>query len=487
MRELPDLPNLRNLANMPDSPPTLPAASTEPEGREATPIPDPRALPAFPPGFVWGAATASYQVEGAVNEDGRRPSIWDTYSHTPGKVLGGDTGDVACDHYHRYREDVALMAALGLDAYRFSVAWPRIQPDGRGPANQRGLDFYRRLLDALDERGIAANLTLFHWDLPQALEDAGGWMARDTAQRFADYAAIVGEAFRDRVALWAPTNEAFVHWSQGYAVGTHAPGRTLLFDAFPAAHHLLLGHGLAVNALRAAGVTGRIGTVNNHSVVRPASADPGNVAAAGLYDVLRNWLFSDPVLVGAYPPELEAAIPDVGFSFALPDDAAIIAAPLDFVGVNFYNPEVICAVADSPLGFDWVEPTGEVTGFGWAVEPDALRQTLVGLRGRYGDRLPPVYITENGAAYPDAPDADGRVHDPGRIRYLDGHLRAVRAAMEEGVDVRGYFAWSLLDNFEWSVGYSQRFGIVHVDFDTLRRTPKSSCGWYRDAIAGTRP
>ena len=482
---MPDLPDLRHLPDLAPRPASGRASGGS--GSAATgPVPDPASFPSFPRGFVWGAATASYQVEGAVDEDGRGRSVWDTFSHTPGKVLDGDTGDVACDHYHRYSEDVALMAGLGLDAYRFSVAWPRIQPYGRGPANQRGLDFYRRLMDALDERQIAANLTLFHWDLPQALEDEGGWMARDTAARFADYAAILGEAFHDRIALWAPINEAFVHWSQGYAVGTHAPGRTLMFDAFPAAHHLLLGHGLAVNALRAAGVSGRIGTVNNHSVVRPASAGPADAAAAGLYDVLRNWLFSDPVLVGAYPPELLAALPGTDLSFMHPDDAAVIAAPLDFVGVNFYNPEVIRVAPESPLGFDWVEPEGEVTGFGWAVDPDAFRQTLVGLRERYGDRLPPLYITENGAAYPDVLDAAGRVDDPGRIRYLDGHLRAVRAAIDEGVDVRGYFVWSLLDNFEWAVGYSQRFGIVHIDFPTGRRTPKASFAWYRDAIAAAR-
>jgi beta-glucosidase len=483
---MPEPTTALNLGNLPDAapPPRDSAGPAAPAAPDLGPVPDPRALPAFPAGFLWGAATAAYQIEGAVHEDGRGTSVWDTFSHTPGRVLGGDTGDVACDHYHRYPEDIALLAGLGASAYRFSVAWPRIQPDGRGPANQRGLDFYRRVLDTLDERGIAANVTLFHWDLPQALEDEGGWMARDTTARFADYAAIVGEAFRDRVAMWAPINEPLVHWSQGYAVGTHAPGRTLLFDSLPAAHHLLLGHGLAVQALRAAGVTGRIGSVNNHSVVRPASADPADQQAAGAWDILRNWLFADPMLAGAYPPGLEAVFPDADRSFAKPDDAAVIAAPLDFVGVNFYNPEVIRASADSPLGFDWVEPTGEVTGFGWAVDPDALRETLVAMRERYGDRLPPVYITENGAAYPDARDAAGQVDDRGRIRYLDGHLRAVRAAIDEGVDVRGYFVWSLLDNFEWAVGYSQRFGIVHVDFETLARTPKASYRWYRDAIAG---
>ena len=257
---MPDETGIPNLGHLPDAPPAGSAkGATAALEADRGPLPDPRSLPAFPKGFLWGAATASYQIEGAVEEDGRGTSIWDTFSHTPGRVLGGDTGDVACDHYHRYRDDVALMGELGLGAYRFSIAWPRIQADGRGPANQRGLDFYRRLLDALEERGIKALATLYHWDLPQALEDEGGWLSRETALRFADYASIVGEALRDRVALWAPINESFVHWSLGYATGTHAPGRALLFDSFPAAHHILLGHGLAVGALRAAGVTGLIG------------------------------------------------------------------------------------------------------------------------------------------------------------------------------------------------------------------------------------
>jgi beta-glucosidase len=378
------------------------------------------------------------------------------------------------------------MAGLGTDAYRFSVAWSRIQPDGRGPANERGLDYYRRLLGALDARGIAANVTVFHWDLPQALEDEGGWLVRDTASRFADYAAILGGAFGDRVAMWAPLNEPFVHWSQGYAIGTHAPGRTLLFDSLPVAHHLLLGHGLAVQALRASGASGRIGIANNHSVVRPATATEEDLAASGMFDLLRNRLFAEPLILGTYPEELLGILPATNLSFMHPEDAAAIAQPLDFYGVNFYNPEVVRAAPESPLGFDLVPPDGEVTGFGWAVEPAALHELLVGLRERYGERLPPVVITENGAAYPDVPGPDGTFDDRARIRYLDGHMRAVRAAIDDGVDVRGYFAWSLLDNFEWAVGYTQRFGLVHVDFDTLERTPKASYGWYRDAIAAAR-
>jgi beta-glucosidase len=447
------------------------------------------AIPNFPADFLWGTATSSYQIEGATGEDGRGPSIWDTFCHTPGKVLGGDTGDVACDHYHRYAEDVALMARLGVGVYRFSVAWPRVQPDGRGPANQPGLDFYRRLLDALDEHGIKAFLTLYHWDLPQPLEDAGGWMARDTAYRFADYAAIVGEAFRDRVAFWAPINEAFAHWAEGYALGVSAPGRTLLLDAFPAAHHLCLGHGLAVGALRAAGVTGSIGSVNALTVARPASGDPADLMAAAGFDMLRNWLFTDPQLRGAYPPELMAAFPQVAEAAGLlqPGDDSIAGAKLDFFGVNYYGPEVIRAAPENPLGFDWVDVDGgERTSMGTRIDPDGLRQLLANLRERYGEALPPIYVTENGASFGDEPDADGYVNDTARVRYLDGHVRALRAAMDEGADIRGYFVWSLLDNFEWSFGYSQRFGIVRVDFATQKRLPKASFDWYRSLIRTQR-
>ena len=484
---MPDPSPQLDLGHNPDLAPAASGRVASALDASSGPVPDPATLPTFPAGFTWGTATASYQVEGAVHEDGRGRSVWDTFAHTEGRVLDGSTGDVACDQYHRYEEDAALMAGLGSDAYRFSVAWSRIQPDGRGPANDKGLDYYRRLLDALDARGIAANATIYHWDLPQALEDEGGWLERDTALRFGDYAAILGRAFGERVAMWAPLNEPFVHWSQGYAIGTHAPGRTLLFDSLPVAHHLLLGHGLAVQALRAASATGRIGIANNHSVVRPATASEEDLAAAGLFELLRNRLFAEPLLLGAYPEELLGLLPEADLSFMHPHDAATIAQPLDFYGVNFYNPEVVRADGGSPLGFDFVEPDGEVTGFGWAVEPDALRELLVGLHARYGDRLPPVHITENGASYPDVPGEGGIVDDRARIRYLDGHIRAVRAAIDEGVDVRGYFAWSLLDNFEWAAGFTQRFGLVHVDFDTLQRTPKASYAWFRDAIAASRP
>jgi beta-glucosidase len=420
----------------------------------------------LPPGFQFGVSTASYQIEGAAGEDGRGASIWDTFSHTPGRTKGGDTGDVACDHYHRYREDVALMAELGVDAYRFSVAWPRIQPDGSGPANPKGLDFYDRLVDALGERGIAALPTLFHWDLPQALEDRGGWLNRETALRFGDYAALVADRLGDRVRRWITLNEPVVHMAAGYAFGDHAPGRTLGLAALPVAHHQLLGHGLAARALTNVMIT------NNMTPV--IAEDP---AAAMAYDAFHNRLFTDPVLLGTYPAFLADALGDT----VRDGDLDIISTPMDALGVNYYNPTRVGAptTADAPLPFETLPIEGvPTTAFGWPVVPSGLYDLLTGLRDTYGDRLPPVYITENGCSTEDVLD------DQFRIDYLDGHLRAVQRAIADGVDVRGYFVWSLLDNFEWAEGYSQRFGLVRVDFDTQERTPRSSYHWLRGLLAG---
>ncbi|HEU5471558.1 MAG TPA: GH1 family beta-glucosidase [Actinophytocola sp.] len=444
----------------------------------------------FPAGFLWGTATAAYQIEGAVDEDGRGPSVWDTFSATPGKVMNGDTGAVAADHYHRYREDVALMRELGVGAYRFSIAWPRVVPTGSGPVNPAGLDFYDRLVDELCAAGIAPAATLYHWDTPQPLEDAGGWLNRDTAYRFAEYATAVGERLGDRVRMWMPLNEPMVVTLFGYAIGGHAPGRSLLLDALPVAHHQLLAHGLATRALRAAGAT-NIGIANHHLPIWPASDDEADVTAAGAYDALVNGLFADPVLLGRYPDEeLAGAMPG-----PVADDLKIINSPLDWYGINYYQPTKVGApTGAAPPTVDGVElPQGlpfdfqfiqgyPLTGFGWVVVPDGLRQVLTHFRDRYGDALPPVYVTENGCAYDDRPDEHGKIADTARIEYLDGHLKAVRAAIDEGVDVRGYFVWSLMDNFEWSVGYSQRFGLVHIDYDTQRRTPKDSYFWYRDLI-----
>jgi beta-glucosidase len=441
----------------------------------------------FPDGFIWGTATASYQVEGAVTEGGRGPSSWDTFAHTEGRIKNGDLADVACDHYHRYPEDIALMAGLGLDAYRFSVAWPRVQPDGKGAVNADGLAFYDRLVDALLDRGIAPYATLYHWDLPQALEDEGGWLNRDTAERFAEYAGHVHAALGDRVSSWITLNEPFIATAYGYALGMHAPGKTLLGAAFPAAHHQLLGHGLCVSALRAGGAT-RLGITQNMAPTWAATDDPADQAAAAFLQALQNDTYSDPVLLGRYPENLDELHPGADLSMIRDGDLATIAAPIDFLGVNYYAPNQVKAPGpDNPLGFELVPFSGvEHTSFDWPVVPRAFTDLLVGLRERYGAALPPIYITENGAAFADQPDAGGRVADDRRIAYLDGHLRALRAAIDAGVDVRGYFCWSLLDNFEWAEGFSQRFGLVRVDFETQQRTPKASYDWYRELIAAHR-
>ncbi|UBU11855.1 GH1 family beta-glucosidase [Nonomuraea gerenzanensis] len=425
--------------------------------------------------FLWGTATAAYQIEGAAGEDGRGASVWDTFSHEPGRTKGGQTGDVACDHYHRWPEDVALMAGLGVNAYRFSIAWPRVLPQGGGQVNAAGLDFYDRLVDALLAAGIQPVPTLFHWDLPQALEERGGWLNRDVAGLFADYAAVAAERLADRVPLWITLNEPFVHMAFGYAMGVHAPGRALMTGALPAAHHQLLGHGLAVRALRAAGAR-QVALTNNCTPVWPASGEEADVRAAQAYDVLHNRLFNDPVLLGRYP-DLSAYTSAPGF--VRDGDLETIAAPLDALGVNYYNPTRIAAPTGEGLPFDDAGITGyPTTAFGWPVVPDGLRELLTGLKARYGAALPPILITENGCSQQDTPAADGTIDDAARIDFLDRHIHAMRRAMADGVDVRGYFVWSLLDNFEWAEGYDQRFGLVHVDFATQRRTPKRSYHWF---------
>ncbi len=446
-------------------------------------------FPAFPPGFSWGVATASYQIEGAVADDGRGDSVWDTFCRRPGAIRDGQTGDVAVDHYHRWPEDVELMAGLGIGTYRFSLAWPRIQPAGAGAVNAAGLDFYDRLTDALLAAGITPMPTLYHWDLPQPLEDAGGWMTRDTAYRFAEYAAIAAERLADRIPMWITLNEPFVVTAYGYALGIHAPGKALLLDALATAHHQLLGHGLATSALRAAGA-GEVAITNNYSPAWTASDDPRDVAATTAYDALHNRMFTDPIVLGSYPAALSAfGVGPDGPDCVRDGDLEIISAPLDALGVNYYNPSRISAPAEttaagSPLPFELQPITGyPVTAFGWPVVPAGLTEMLTILAGRYGDRLPPVYITENGCSVADQPDDRGEIDDQPRISYLDGHIRAVADAIAAGVDVRGYLVWTLMDNFEWAEGFHQRFGLVHVDFETQRRTPKASFGWYRDLIA----
>ncbi|WP_156726584.1 GH1 family beta-glucosidase [Streptomyces apocyni] len=467
----------------------------------------PSANLSFPPDFLWGAATAAYQIEGATQEGGRTSSIWDTFSHTPGKVLGGDTGDTACDHYHRWRDDVRLMAELGLRSYRFSVSWPRVQPTGRGPAVQRGLDFYRELVDELLAHDITPAVTLYHWDLPQELESAfpsghaagGGWPERDTAHRFAEYAGIVAEALGDRVARWTTLNEPWCSAFLGYGSGVHAPGRTEPVAALRAAHHLNLAHGLGVQALRAAlPARARIGISLNPSAVRPLTASAEDLDAQRRIDALANRVFTGPLLKGTYPQDLltdTAHLTD--WSFVRPDDLAAIKQPLDFLGINYYAPAVVSAASgevdpsaprrdghgDSPHspwpGSESVlfhHAPGELTAMGWPVDPTGLTDLLL----QYTAEAPgvPLFITENGAAYDDKPNPDGSVHDPERVRYLHGHLAAVHQAIRAGADVRGYYLWSLLDNFEWSYGYSKRFGMVYVDYETQARVPKSSARWY---------
>jgi len=440
----------------------------------------------FPDGFVWGAATASYQIEGAVDEDGRRPSIWDTFSHTAGKVTNGDTGDVACDHYHRSRGDVALMAELGLQAYRFSLAWPRIQPTGSGAPNQLGLDFYSRLIDNLLEQGITPYPTLYHWDLPQPLEDAGGWPSRDTARRFADYAAIVGAALGDRVPAFTTFNEPWCSAYHGYSTGHHAPGITSNPKALAAVHHLNLAHGLGTTALRACiPAATHVGLTVNPALNIPASDTAEDRLAAEHADGVSNRLFLDPVLSGAYPQNVLDDLAHItDWSFIEDGDLTLIKAPLDFLGVNYYTPSFITAQrTELPHpGTDrafYVEPSGDLTGMGWLVDPPSFTALL---RRLHDDYHVPMMITENGAAYDDVL-VDNAVHDEDRVAYLRSHLGAIHDAIGAGVDVRGYFVWSFMDNFEWAFGYSKRFGVVHVDYATQTRTPKQSAYWYRDVIA----
>jgi beta-glucosidase len=443
-------------------------------------------LPDFGTGFRWGVATAAYQIEGGAAEGGRGPSVWDTFSHTPGRVRGDATGDVTCDHYHRWEADLDLLVELGVDTYRFSISWSRVAPDGTGAVNAAGLDFYDRLVDGLASRGIAPMATLYHWDLPQALEDHGGWTERATAERFAEYAGIVARRLGDRVPRWITLNEPFVHMAFGYALGLHAPGRALLLDALPVGHHQLLGHGLAVAALRAQGAR-EVMLTNNYTPVTAATDGDADRAAAAAYDALHNGLFTDPVLLGRYP-DLSGFGVEAVPGFVREGDLDVIATPLDALGVNYYTPSIIAAAEPgSPLPFVNVPvPADEYTGFGWPVVPDGLRDLLVHLHGHYGAALPPVYITENGCSYPDVVDADGAIRDPRRIDFLRAHLQSLHQAVEAGVDVRGYLVWSLLDNFEWADGFDQRFGLVHVDYDTLERTPKQSFAWFRDLLAGRR-
>lgn len=442
----------------------------------------------LPDRFRWGAATAAYQIEGAVRDDGRGPSIWDTFSHSPGRIHNEDTGDVACDHYHRWEEDLDLLAELGVDAYRFSISWPRVVPDGDGAVNPRGLDFYDRLVDGLLARGIAPVATLYHWDLPQALEDRGGWRVRGTADAFAGYTAAVVDRLADRVATWITLNEPWVSAFLGHAMGTHAPGRRDLREALLAAHHLLLAHARALPVLRS--TNAEVGITLNVTDVVPADDTEADVVAARLADEQVNGWFLDPLLRARYPAAMAEVYGSLLDGIAEPGDLEAIAGPIDFLGINYYFRTHVAVTEPDPdatdptrrLPYRSVPPAGvPTTAMGWPVEPDGLRDVVMRLSEQHPGL--PIQVTENGSAWEDVVAPDGSVDDPLRAAYLEAHLAALAEAIEGGADVRGYFAWSLLDNFEWAEGYGKRFGLVHVDYDTQRRTPKSSFRRYARIIA----
>jgi len=426
----------------------------------------------FPDGFLWGTATAAYQIEGAHDVDGRGPSIWDTFSHVPGRIFQDQTGDVACDHYHRYRDDVDVMAQLGLNNYRFSVSWPRVIPTGVGAANTQGLDFYSRLVDALLERQIRPFITLYHWDLPQALQDHGGWGERDTALAFGDYAALLGRTLGDRVQDWITLNEPLAATVAGHLFGIHAPGARDPALAFRVSHHLNLAHGHAVRALRATVPQSHVGITEVSMPVYPATDSVEDRQAAERYDGLVNRWYWDPPLRGAYPTDVLERLGPMAPPIA-DGDLALIATPIDFFGHNSYSRAVVRSDPDSlMMGATQVPQEGKPhTEMGWEVYPDHLYDALTRLTRDYG--APEIYITENGAAYPDAL-VDGAVNDPQRLEYLRMHLTAAHRAIQDGARLRGYFCWSLLDNFEWSYGYSKRFGIVYVDYPTQKRVVKAS-------------
>ncbi|HWB35098.1 MAG TPA: GH1 family beta-glucosidase [Rugosimonospora sp.] len=471
-----------------------PALGADPNARAAAEAAQ-ETIGSLPPSFRWGVATSAYQIEGAVAEDGRTPSIWDTFCRVPGAVAGGDTGDVACDHYHRMPQDVALIRDLAVDTYRFSVAWPRVQPGGHGPAHPAGLAFYDRLVDELLGNGVTPWVTLYHWDLPQELEDAGGWPARDTAYRFADYAMLVYERLADRVVEWTTLNEPWCSAMLGYALGEHAPGRRDYPAAMHAIHHLLLGHGLAAQRIRAAagGRDLRLGITLNAGTATPATDSDADRDAARRADGMGLRIYLDPLHRGAYPADILADLAERGIELPVRDgDLEIISTPLDLLGLNYYSAHRFSGVdvdgnprdaEGLPVvrGVPWGRP---VTAMGWELVPEELTALLERVQRDYPGL--PLYVTENGAAYDDSPDATGFVEDRERTEYYVRHVAAVAEAYRRGVDVRGYFAWSLLDNFEWGWGYDKRFGIVRVDYDTQVRTPKRSALWYRDTIRRVR-
>ena len=438
--------------------------------RDDTIHPDP-----FPPGFTWGVATSAFQIEGAASADGKGPSIWDTFCRRPGAIADASDGDVACDHYHRWQEDLDLIAGLGVNAYRLSISWPRVRPTGDGAWNPAGLDFYERLVDGLLERGLAPWISMNHWDLPQGLQDRGGWASRDTVDRFVEYALGLHRRLGDRVAAWTTHNEPWVMAMLGHDSGIFAPGIKDRAMAMQVSHHLLLSHGRALKALRAEGCRAQLGIVLNLSPMHPASARPEDLARTRLEDgLLRRW-YMDPLMHGRYPQDVWAHL-GADAPRVEPGDLAEIAQPMDYLGINYYTRGVVSA------GTPWDVKSGglPLTDMGWEIYPEGLTELLMGLHHDYA--VPPMVITENGGAFPDAL-TDGQVHDADRTDYLRRHIAAVGEALRRGAPVSGYMVWSLMDNFEWASGYAKRFGIVHVDYDTQRRTLKDSARWYRDFLA----
>jgi beta-glucosidase len=436
----------------------------------------------FKPDFLFGAATAAYQIEGAVAEDGRGPSIWDTFSRTPGKVYRGDTGDIACDHYHRLETDLDLLTELGLNSYRFSIAWPRVLPSGEGPVNQKGLDFYKRLLERVHRRNLVPMVTLYHWDLPQPLQDRGGWASRETASRFADYVSAVAGELGDLVPLWVTVNEPWCAAFVGHLQGRHAPGLTDLATALRAAHHLMIGHAFACEALRAARGDGQVGISLNLADIEAGSTGEDDTRAASRIDGYENRWFLDPLLRGQYPADLLSWYGDrADVSFLLDGDLDHIAQPLDFLGVNYYEHQRIAADPDEPIHqARELPPVGPTTHGGVAIEPAGLTRILCRIRDEYGQI--PIHVTECGANYHDYVDPEGGIDDVERVAYLQAHLQAAAEAVSQGVELRGFYVWSLLDNFEWALGYGARFGLVYVDFRTQTRLLKRSAYWYRTYI-----
>ncbi|MCB9455052.1 MAG: beta-glucosidase [Anaerolineaceae bacterium] len=435
----------------------------------------------FPKDFLWGAATASYQIEGGGLTDGRGECIWHRFSHTPGNVVNGDTGDVACDHYHRYREDVALMKELGLKAYRFSTSWPRVLPNGIGQINRAGIDFYSRLVDELLEADIRPFITLYHWDLPQALQDKGGWENPDSVKWFGDYAGVMANALGDRITDWTTLNEPFVISFVGNFFGTHAPGKQDIKAAYLVAHHLMLAHGAAVPVIRQAVPNARVGITIDLGYFESPTDNEADVQAAYREDGFKNRWFLDAALKGQYPADIVALLGDIleDIDLAAVKSAAV---PVDFLGINYYRRHLFVAGSDGLFSSKDVEPDGsEFTAMGWEIYPDGLRKLLVRVAEEY--KPPVIYVTENGAAFDDPPPAQGVVNDPRRAAYLRDHFAAASQAIEQGVPLKGYFVWSLLDNFEWAEGYNKRFGIIYVDYATQKRTFKSSARYYQQLIS----